>query len=125
MKKQQRRSIEIIQVFKAKSVIEKTSASIKTFVSFISTDFVNFLFDERRFELLSSEFESKQFKSSIINNFTMTHLIHAENFVKNFVSLIKILRKKLKTTTFDDFIIIIRNSAKKREFTTFKKFVKR
>ena len=111
MKKQQRRSIEIIQIFKAKSIIEKAFVSVKTFTNI---DFVNFLFDERRFELLSNEFESKQFKSSITSNFTMTHLIYAENLVKNFVNLIKILKKKLKTTTFDDFIIIIRNSARKK-----------
>ena len=121
MKKRQRRSIEDSQLFKAKLFF----ASIKTFVLFINIVFINFLFDERRLELLSNEFESKKFKSSITSSLTMTHLIHVENLVKNLVNLIKILRKELKTTTFDDFIIIIRNSARRKEFTTFKKFVKR
>ena len=96
MKKRQRRSIEDFQLFKARFVIEKIFASIKTFVLFINIVFINFLFDERRFELLSNEFESEKFKSSVTNNFTMTHLIHAENLVKDFVNLIKILKKNWK-----------------------------
>ena len=53
-------------------------------------------------------------KKTITNNFVVIQLNHVENIVKNLVNLIKILKNQIIIITFDDFIIIIRNIAKKK-----------
>ena len=55
----------------------------------------------------------------------MTQLTHAKNLVKNLVSLIKILEKKLKMTTFDHFVVITRNVARKKRVKAGEGFAKR